>query len=145
VPLKKVPWPEWSRRILALRAVLELTQAAFASHLHYSAMALSQWERGTHEPPAQAYIRLGNLTGDPECYWFWERTGLHRADFSRMLPKPKAKTGIAKFSKVEILGANRGEISGSETTKLVAVPVLAARRNSRRGGRSSNRSRYHSS
>jgi SOS-response transcriptional repressor LexA len=126
VPLKKVSSPDWSKRILALRALLDLTQAAFASNLHYSAMALSRWERGTHEPPAQAYIRLGNLAGDPECYWFWERAGLLSADFSRMLPKHKAKTGIAKFSKIEILGANRREIPGSETTKLVAVPVLAA-------------------
>jgi SOS-response transcriptional repressor LexA len=89
-------------------------------------MALSRWERGTHEPPAQAYIRLGNLAGDPECYWFWEASGLFRTDFSRMLAKPKNNTGIAKFSRIEILGANRGKSSGSKTTKLVAVPVLAA-------------------
>ena len=74
---KKTPSPEWSRRILALRESLNLTQAAFASRLHYSAMALSRWERGTHEPPAQCYIQLGNLAGDPGCWWFWGRAGFN--------------------------------------------------------------------
>jgi SOS-response transcriptional repressor LexA len=126
MPLMKALSPEWSRRILALRAVLGLTQAAFASRLHYSAMALSRWERGTHEPSAQAYIQLGNLAGDPECHWFWARAGLISADFSRMLAKPTDKTEVARFSQIEIPATNREEISGSETVKLVAVPVLAA-------------------
>src|SRR5271156_6543232 len=62
---KKATSPEWSRKIIALRSSMGLTQAAFASRLHYSAMALSRWERGTHEPPAQCYIQLGNLAGEP--------------------------------------------------------------------------------
>jgi len=125
--LQKVPSSEWSSRILALRAVLGLTQASFASQLHYSAMALSRWERGSHEPPAQAYIRLGNLAGDPECFWFWGRAGLVGADFSRMLPKPTSKLEIAQFLQIEITAANRKKLSNLETvTRLVAVPILAA-------------------
>ena len=32
------------------------------------------------------YIQLGNLAGDPECWYFWERAGLHSADLMRVLP-----------------------------------------------------------
>jgi SOS-response transcriptional repressor LexA len=127
VKLKKVPSPEWSTRILALRVHLGSSQASFASQLHYSAMALSRWERGTHEPTAQAYIRLGNLAGDPECFWFWARAGLVGTDFSRMLPKLTGKLRIAQFPQIEIAVANPKRLSNLETaTRLVAVPVLAA-------------------
>jgi SOS-response transcriptional repressor LexA len=90
-------------------------------------MALSRWERGSHEPPAQAYIRLGNLAGDPECFWFWARAGLVGADFSRILPKPTSRLEIAQFLQIEITGTNRKKLSHLETvTRLVAVPILAA-------------------
>jgi DNA-binding transcriptional regulator YiaG len=84
---KRTSNPEWARRILSLRRRMGLTQSGFASRLHYSAMALSRWERGTHEPPAQAYIQIGNLIGEPESSWFWERAGFKTSDLSKMLPE----------------------------------------------------------
>jgi transcriptional regulator with XRE-family HTH domain len=85
---RKTSRPEWAHKILRLRHRMGLTQSALASRLHYSAMALSRWERGiTHEPPAQAYIQIGNLIGEPEPSWFWERAGFKSSDRSKMLPE----------------------------------------------------------
>ena len=78
--------PEWSRRILTFRQTLKLTQGELGKRLNTSAMAVSRWERGQSEPPADAYIRLGSLVGDPLCWFFWGRAGLSTADVMRVLP-----------------------------------------------------------
>jgi transcriptional regulator with XRE-family HTH domain len=83
---RKLALPEWARRILGLRRRMGLSQAELAARINYSAMALSRWERGTHEPPAQAYIQLGKLADEPtRCLWFWGRAGLSRADLTRIV------------------------------------------------------------
>jgi transcriptional regulator with XRE-family HTH domain len=56
------PVPERSRKILAFRQSLKLTQSELSKRLKTSAMAVSRWERGSAEPPAEAYIRLGNIS-----------------------------------------------------------------------------------
>ena len=77
---KEASLPDWARRIKQLRRRLCLNQSRFGARLRYSAMAVSRWECGTHEPTADAYIRLGQLCGRPECWWFWSRAGLKSAD-----------------------------------------------------------------
>src|SRR5260370_14978328 len=116
---------EWPRRIAMLRQRLGLSQAALGARLHYSPMAVSRWERGASEPPAQCWIQLGNLAGDPECWSFWSRAGLRSADISRMLPQGRAVPGKAQYPEFEIVVAGSGKkdrLSGK--MKLVAVPVL---------------------
>jgi len=54
---------DWSRKVLAFRQRLELTQAELAKKLNTSAMAVSRWERGEAEPPAKSYIQLGYVAG----------------------------------------------------------------------------------
>ena len=54
-------------------------------------MAVSRWERGEQEPPANIYIQLGNITGDPECWYFWARAGLHSVDLMRVLPAARSR------------------------------------------------------
>ena len=56
---RKSPPAEWVRKILQLRKRLGLNQSEFAARLNYSAMALSRWESGSHEPTAEAYVRMG--------------------------------------------------------------------------------------
>jgi transcriptional regulator with XRE-family HTH domain len=80
------PKPEWARTISELRERLALSQTAFGQRLHCSAMAVSRWERGETEPSAKSYIQLGNLSGDPLCWFFWGRAGLSIADVMRVLP-----------------------------------------------------------
>jgi phage repressor protein C with HTH and peptisase S24 domain/DNA-binding XRE family transcriptional regulator len=127
VKTKKAPLPDWARKILALREALGLTQAAFASRLHYSAMALSRWERGTHEPPAQCYIQLGNISGEPQCWWFWARAGFKSTDLSRIFPEGHGELRGAKFPELEIVAAGAHKRLSKMPTKarLVAIPVLA--------------------
>src|SRR6202045_5520692 len=108
--------PEWARRILSLRRRMGLTQAAFASLLHYSAMALSRWERGTHEPPAQAYIQIGNLIGEPESSWFWERAGFKTSDLSKMLTEGHGMMRKGAFPAFEIV------VAGSDHKKNPLLP-----------------------
>jgi phage repressor protein C with HTH and peptisase S24 domain len=125
---RKTSTPEWARRILGLRRRMELTQAAFASRLHYSAMALSRWERGTHEPPAQAYIQIGNLVGEPDSSWFWERAGFRGSDLSKMVPEGRSGLRKAAFPDLEIVVAGtrrKGHAAGTKA-RLVAIPVLTA-------------------
>jgi ribosome-binding protein aMBF1 (putative translation factor) len=71
------PSPEWARLIRELRQELGLNQAELGLRLHYSAMAISRWERGEQEPPDRAYIELGKVAGSPKCWQFWGRAGLH--------------------------------------------------------------------
>jgi DNA-binding transcriptional regulator YiaG len=77
--------PEWAERILKLRVQLGLSQTEFARRLDVSAMAISRWERAINEPPAEAYIVLGKMAGDHECWFFWQRAGLSKADLKRVL------------------------------------------------------------
>ena len=56
---------EWARRIIALRRRLQMSQSELGKQMNASAMAVSRWERGVQEPPANIYVQLGNLTGDP--------------------------------------------------------------------------------
>ncbi len=77
--------PEWAARIERLRDRLGFSQTELAHKLHVSAMAISRWERGVNEPPADAYIVLGKLAGNEGCWYFWERAGITRHDVRRML------------------------------------------------------------
>src|SRR5271163_3459826 len=82
-------YPPWAEKIAQLRKRLHLSQAELGSQLQYSAMAVSRWERGLQEPPADCYIKLGDLTGNPDCWFFWERAGLNSSTIMRFLPEKK--------------------------------------------------------
>jgi SOS-response transcriptional repressor LexA len=118
---------EWVAKILQLRKRLGLNQSEFASHLNYSAMALSRWESGTHEPTAEAYVRMGNLAGPRESKWFWTRAGLKSSDLSPMFPEGSGMLHKADFPDFEIVagsGAKRVSSRIKNKAKLVALPVL---------------------
>jgi hypothetical protein len=123
---RKTNTSEASLRILKLRKRLGLTQTALGSRLHYSAMAVSRWEAGSQEPPAQCFIHLGNLSGEPECWWFWARAGLRPAHISRKLAGVRSVLQRAKFPDFEIVvaGSGRKRAGGSKKVKLIAIPVL---------------------
>ena len=122
---KKNSAPEWVRRILQLRKRLGLNQSEFAARLNYSAMALSRWESGTHEPTAEAFVQMGNLAEGSDSNWFWTRAGLKSADLSRMFPEGSGVLHKTDFPDFEIVGAGSGGKRGKTKAKLVALPVLA--------------------
>ena len=118
--------PEWASKILTVRRRLGLNQSEFAARLNYSAMTLCRWESGSHEPTAQGYIQMGNLSAEPEASWFWTRAGLKSADISRMFPEGAEFFVRRSFPDFEIVVADgaRKIANARAKTKLVAVPVL---------------------
>src|SRR5579872_3543361 len=120
---KKQPKPEWANVVLELRRRLSLSQTIFGQRVHASAMAVSRWERGTQEPPSHTYVELGNLAGDPQCWYFWRRAGLRAEVLTRVLPKLRNR--IHQGPAVDFQTANAG--SGGKKLRspsLVALPLL---------------------
>jgi transcriptional regulator with XRE-family HTH domain len=68
---KRAALPEWSQKIANFRNALKLSQDELGKRLGASAMAISRWERGIQRVPANIYIQLGKLAGDPLCWYFW--------------------------------------------------------------------------
>src|SRR6201998_4676403 len=97
--------PDWSRKVLAFRQALKLTQGELGKRLRTSAMAVSRWERGDAAPPADAYIRLGNIADDPLCWFFWGRAGLSTADVMRVLPTASRRLRQGRIGIVQVVHA----------------------------------------
>jgi hypothetical protein len=75
-PKDEANLPKWSRQIEGFRRRLKLIQVEFARRLGAAPIVRSRWERGILEVPANIYIKLGNLAGDPLCWYFWGCAGL---------------------------------------------------------------------
>ena len=119
-PAKAVP--EWSRKVIDFRQALKLTQGELGKRLKTSAMAVSRWERGETEPAAESYIRLGNLAGDPLCWFFWARAGLSTADVMRVLPTADRRLRQGRIASVNLVHA--GASSSVKPEDFVAIPLL---------------------
>ena len=89
-------------------------------------MAVSRWERGESQPPADGYIRLGKLAGDPLCWFFWGRAGLNTSDVIRVLPKARRRFLRSNDLQVVHAGAKRERLSQNEA--FVAIPPSQFRR-----------------
>jgi SOS-response transcriptional repressor LexA len=115
--------PDWARRIVGLRRRLALSQSEFGKKLNASAMAVSRWERGVQEAPANIYVQLGNMTGDPECWYFWGRAGLHSDDLMRVFPAVRSRLRKDRLPDLQIVHAGPGK-DRKNKDHLVAIPVL---------------------
>jgi DNA-binding XRE family transcriptional regulator len=119
---------DWAVNIFNLRERLGLSQSAFGSLLHYSAMAVSRWEAGKMEPSARCYIQLGNLAGEPQGWSFWARAGLKRTDLRHMAPGDPSIVRRRSWPAFEIVhsisGVKRKARKGTPKAKLVTVPLL---------------------
>ncbi len=117
--------PECARAILRLRQNMRLDQAAFGEMLHCSAMTVSRWERGVQEPPSHAYVELGNLAGDPACWFFWGRAGLRNEDLMRVVPQMRRRLERTAMPDFEIVTAGSGGKKRLRSkVQLVAIPLL---------------------
>ena len=123
---KSIPQPEWAKSVVCLRTGLALNQVEFGDSFHCSAMAVSRWERGVSEPPSHIYIEMGNLAGDPLCWYFWGRAGLSREDLLRVVPQLQARLRKAQLPQLEVVAAGSGAKRPRTKTKLrlVAIPLL---------------------
>lgn len=119
---------EWAKRILALRRRLKMSQSELGKQMNASAMAVSRWERGVQEPPANVYIQLGNLTGDPECWYFWGQAGLSSHDLMRVLPAVRSRMRQDRRVKLEFVhaGARRHNRRSDELIAIPVLPIVAA-------------------
>jgi len=123
--IKRRTAPEWADKIEQLRRRLNLSQSRLGQQLQYSAMAISRWERGLQEPPADCYIKLGDLAGNPNCWYFWERAGLNSSNVMRALPMDKKLFPKSFFPDFDIVVAGSGGKSRSKKkSQLVAIPLL---------------------
>jgi SOS-response transcriptional repressor LexA len=123
-PSKASSRPDWAARIVELRQRLDLSQTAFGHRLHSSAMAVSRWERGAQEPPSHSFIEMGNLAGDPQCWYFWGRAGLRNEDVMRVMPQMRRRLRQAQSHDLEIARAGSGQRKTVEKLQLVAIPLL---------------------
>ena len=87
-------------------------------------MAISRWERGAQEPPSHNYIELGNLSGDPDCWYFWARAGLRNEDVMRVMPGMRRRIQRAQTHSLDIVRAGSGERQPIDKLHLVAIPLL---------------------
>jgi SOS-response transcriptional repressor LexA len=88
-------------------------------------MAVSRWERGEQEPTHRAYIELGNLAGDPACWYFWGRAGLQNENLMRVMPVLRQRLQKSRFADFEIARAGSGGHKvNPDKLQLVAVPLL---------------------
>jgi transcriptional regulator with XRE-family HTH domain len=76
MPPEPSPAPEWTVQIRRLLHQRKLSQAALAARLGVSPATITRWVKGTHEPTSASYIALGNLAGQPNGAYFWERAGI---------------------------------------------------------------------
>jgi len=114
--------PEWSRKIADFRRNLKLSQSELGKRLGASTMAVSRWERGMQEAPANIYIQLGNLAGDPLCWYFWGCAGLSTADVTRVLPAARRRLHEDRFPILRVVRA--GGRKKIPIADFVAVPLL---------------------
>src|SRR5207244_5370744 len=126
--LQENPNVGWASRIIALRRRMGVSQSELGKQLNSSAMAVSRWERGVQEPPANIYIQLGNITGDPECWYFWGRAGLHSGDLMRVLPAVRSRLRKERLPALQLVqaGARRPRQNGSQRVALPVLPAVAA-------------------
>ncbi len=104
---------------------MKYSQTTLGKKLGYSAMAISRWERGVQEPPANSYIQLGNMAEDSKRWYFWRRAGLRQGDVMRVLPlRMPSKTGFS-VPELDIVTAGSGALrTKGRRPRLVAVPLL---------------------
>jgi len=124
--------PEWATQIERLRERLHLNQAGLARLLNVSPMAVSRWERAVNEPEAAYYIHMGTLSGDPDCWYFWQRAGLPASDLKRALRKsrtnksPQAAVAELENLAVPLLGVKAGTTEpGDNDPNIDRSPIVA--------------------
>lgn len=122
--VRRTARPQWAVTIAALRSSLRLNQTDFGQKLGVSAMAVSRWECGAQEPPARAHIELGNLAGDPNCWYFWARAGLREEDLMRVIPRLRSRLRKTALPNFEIATAGGGAKLRPKKNELIAIPLL---------------------
>jgi DNA-binding XRE family transcriptional regulator len=114
----------WASKIAAFRQSLKLSQQDFGTQVGTTAMSVSRWERGEAEPPADAYLRMGTVAGDPLCWYFWDRAGLSISDVERVLPSAEKRRRGFKATHGNVVHAGAAGAMAAATADFVTIPLL---------------------
>jgi SOS-response transcriptional repressor LexA len=120
---RTTPRPVWAAKIHELREHLGLNQTSFGHKLQSSAIAVCRWERGVQEPSSHSYIEIGNLAGDPGCWYFWERAGLRSEDVMKVMPAIERRLRRAHIHAFEIVAAASHGEKGDDVPFLHDAPT----------------------
>ncbi len=112
-----------AKRIKALRLHLKHSRAVLAKELGVSQEEVTRWESGNEQPSPNLYIQLGNIAGEPSCWYFWERAGLYSGEFMRVLPAVRLDIRHNKQPELQVVHAGSGERLFSKP-QLHAIPLL---------------------
>ncbi|HWR17147.1 MAG TPA: XRE family transcriptional regulator [Terriglobales bacterium] len=74
----KLAKPDWADRLTAVRKRVGGNQASFGQRLGVSQVTVSNWEAGRITPAAENFLKIGQIAGDPDCWYFWQLAGLDR-------------------------------------------------------------------
>lgn len=124
------PTQDWSCQIRRLRESLHVSQAEFARALGVTPMAVSQWESGKKEPSTDRYLQMGKIALPPDCWFFFGKAGLSRADIYRLVPELQAavtdRLEKQRLPVVQVVPAVKVRGSGQRLAKMgyVALPLL---------------------
>lgn len=123
--------PGYAEGIKKLRDSLRLSQAQFAERVGVSPRLVPDWEQGRKEPGRGSYIEIGKVAGSPECWFFFGRAGLCKADIYRLLAEAQDRV----LSRIEdkrtkpIKVIPRDAIKGGRRKAMefghVAIPLLS--------------------
>jgi transcriptional regulator with XRE-family HTH domain len=121
---QKTTSPEWSNRIRRLLVDLKLTQAELADRLGISPPTVSRWIRGRHEPTAESYIALGNLSGRPDGKYFWEQAGMDTSDLTDANSVQAMSSLRVSLEDFRLVATKRVSQHLSGKGNVVAIPLL---------------------
>src|SRR5437763_1979635 len=109
--------------VVELRKRLRFSQSLMGRALHCSAMEISRIERGGRLS-ASLCVQLGDLAGDPGCWYFWERAGLRAADVLRLVPHVQRRLRRSSLLSVSLRLVHAGKQErAAKESDLVAVSL----------------------
>jgi len=124
MPGQKANSVEWADRIRRLLATLKLSQAELAERLGTSPPTVSRWLSGRHEPTAESYVALGNLAGQPDGMYFWERAGIESDGFSDKSFREALSSLRIHLRDFKLIAGKRFSHSLPGKANGVAIPLL---------------------
>lgn len=117
--------PEWAGRIRRLIVQLGQNQESIAKRLGVSPATLSRWVNGKNEPTPEMYVALGNLAGNPQGTYFWERAGIELYGSPVDTMRRELTSTTVSATDFELIANKRLSSHLTAEEKLVAVPLLS--------------------
>ncbi|HTV54150.1 MAG TPA: XRE family transcriptional regulator [Terriglobia bacterium] len=105
-------------RVKRLRDRLGLTQRELADRIGIAQQSVQKIESGRTQPASMTLIALGNIAGDPDCWFFWERGGVDIDVMDRELYRKRPALDIAAH------GINGAEVLLMPVSRNIAVPIV---------------------